>query len=70
MAEIVKAWGSEYDEFERNAEYKAQESAKRAVWERMNRAGLAAVDDIEVVRTVELPAGAYKCQAAVRAVRK
>jgi hypothetical protein len=73
MAEVVKAWGMEYGDYESDPEGRAELTAKQAVESRLHTASHAAIDDIAIVKTKERQSGGvtyYRCQAAVRAVRK
>jgi hypothetical protein len=75
MAEVVKAWGTEYFSYESDPEGRAERTAKTAVKTRLETANMAAIDDIMIVKTQtkqkdRVGTISYRCQAAVRAVRK
>lgn len=75
MAEVVKAWGTEYFDYESDPEGRAERTAKAAVQSRLDAANLAPIDDIVIVKAQSKQKDrtgtiAYRCQAAVRAVRK
>jgi hypothetical protein len=68
MAEVVRAWGSEcYSDSD------AESSAEAKVLGRLSAAGLVAIDDVEVVKTVrDCVDGVvvFRCQAVIRGVKR
>jgi hypothetical protein len=65
MAEVVKAWG-----LTEPNEQRAANSAKAAAIVRAHNADLVEVGAPYVVKAIDRGAGRYRCQAAVRAVKR
>jgi hypothetical protein len=71
MAEIVRAWGSQFPEdiYGDNAEWQARDSAEEAVRQRLRNARLVAIDDVEMAKVIKGNDG-WRFQAEVRAVQR